>query len=145
MTEPLTLTDQERVEHVARMMRELLTEHRLAGCFFLSAPTHCADAIMFDTAPWLRLKLETDDEGVTIGARMRSKLDEYRARGLAEAEARAAQGADISATINTLDFLAVHMAQFSMVVLQLASQTQQHFGSVTTSERVGDAWGRKPS
>jgi hypothetical protein len=145
MTEPLTLTDQERVELVARQVRALLTEHKLAGCFFVCAPAHCADAIMFDTAPWLRLKLETDHEGLTVGARMRSKLNEYRDRGLTEDEAKLMQQRDIEATISTLDFLGMQMGQFSMVILELYGQAKKHFDSVTTGERVGDAWGRKPS
>lgn len=145
MTEPLALTDQERVEHVARMVRTLLAEHELAGSFFLSAPTHCAEALMFDTAPWLRLKLQTDSDGSIVGARMRSKLGEYKARGLDDGAARKAQAHDVTSTINTLDFLGLHMGQFAMVTLSLLRQVQEHFGSVTTEERVGDAWGRKPS
>lgn len=145
MTEPLALTDKDRIEVVARMVRALLAEHQIAGCFFLSAPTHCADAIMFDTAPWLRLSLEHDEDLVMIGARMRSKLKEYKARGLTEDDAKLAQQHDIKATINTLDFLGSQMGQFAMVVLQLHEQVKKHFGSVTTTERVGDAWGRKPS
>lgn len=138
------ITDQERVEAVARMVRELLKEHQLAGAFFLAAPTHCAEALMFDTAPWLRLKLETDAEAVIVGARMRSKLQEYRERGLAEPEAKAQQQRDIEATISVLDFLGLHMGQFSIITLELLQQVQQHFGSVTKGERVGDAWGKKP-
>ena len=39
MIEPvIELTDQERVEAVARALRDLLAEYELAGCFFLSAP-----------------------------------------------------------------------------------------------------------
>ena len=142
--QPLSLTDRERVELVARQVRDLLVDNKLAGAFFLSAPTHCTDALMFDTAPWLRVRLEVDSEGAAIGARIRSKVDEYRALGVSEDQARAAQGKDIEATINTLDFLGVSMGKFSMLVLQLYQQVQKHFDSTTTSERVGDAWGSKP-
>lgn len=145
MTEPLALTDQERVELVARMVRDLLAKYQLAGTFFLSAPTHCADAIMFDTAPWLCLRLEVDSEGLMIGARMRSKREEYRERGLSEIEAKAAQEHDIAATINTLDFLGRHMGEFAVVAMQLCGQARDHFGALTVEDRVGDAWGRKPS
>ena len=100
---------------------------------------------MFETAPWLRLKLETDDEGRTIGIRMRSKLDEYRERGLSESDAKAAQELDVTSTISTLDFIGSRMAELAMVALQLHMGVRKHFDAKTTSERVGDAFGKKPS
>ncbi len=142
MTEPLALTDQERVEHAARVFSDLLREHKLAGFFAISAETHGTHALEFGHAPWLRLSVEEDGEGHFIGFRVRSKLDDYLARGLSEDAARMQQQREIEYTMNALDHIASTGSPMCIVMLQMLGNLRQRFGAETTSKRVGDATGK---
>lgn len=142
MTEPLALTDQERVELAARVFIDLMREHKLAGFFAISAQTHGTHGLLFEHAPWLRLATVEDAEGVFLGFHVRSKLDEYLARGMSESDARAQQQREIEFTINVLDHIATTASPMCIVMLEVAAKLRDRFGSVTTSKRVGDASGK---
>jgi len=138
----IELTDQERVELAARAFQDLLKEHQLAGFFMVCAPTHATHSLSLDAAPWLRLSLEEDDAGAIRGFRVRSKLEEYQARGLPEDEARALQKREMEYTISAIDFIALQAAPVSMLLLKALTVLRERFDSQTTSTRVGDAGGK---
>lgn len=141
----MNITDQDKVEAVTRMVRDACEEHGLVAAVFLCAPTHATHALLLDLAPWSRIAIVEDAEGAFQGLRIRSKLDEYKARGMTETEALAAQRADMEATINTLDHIGVQAGQTAMLALEAARMLTQKFGAETQSVRVGEAWGKKPS
>jgi hypothetical protein len=138
----IELTDQERCELVARMVEDLLREHQLAGFFMVAAPTHATHGLLLDSAPWLRLTLEQGADGAVRGFRVRSKIEEYKARGLPEEEARALQKREMEYTISAIDFIALQAAPVSMLLLQALTVLRERFDSQTTSTRVGDAGGK---
>jgi hypothetical protein len=141
---PLQVTDQDRTELVARQIRALLQEHQLAGLFMISAPEHCTYGLMLETAPWLRMAMVHDAEGAVVGIRVKSKLDEYLARGLSEEEAKAQQLREIGFTINVLDFFSCQSQPLVYLATQALELVRAKFDTVTTDARVGDAWGGKP-
>lgn len=142
MSDIIELTDQERCEHVARVIEQLLREHQLAGFFMVCAPTHGTHALTFDSAPWLRLSIETHDDGAFSGIRIRSKLDEYMARGLSERDARACQEREMNYTINAIDHIATQAGPISILLLELLQKLRARIHIETTIEHVGDAEGK---
>ena len=142
MSSGIELNDQERCELAARVIRDLLREHQLAGFFMVAAPTHATHSLELETAPWLRVSLDEDAHGAVRGVRVRSKLDEYLARGLAEDDARTVQRREMEYTISALDFIAMQAAPVSMLLLQALIELRERFDAQTTSTRVGDAGGK---
>ena len=63
MSSGIELNDQERCELAARVIRDLLREHQLAGFFMVAAPTHATHSLELETAPWLRVSLDEDAHG----------------------------------------------------------------------------------
>lgn len=145
MTDPLALTDQERVELVARQVNALLHEHQLAGYFLVCAPTHATHGLVLDeSAPWLRIAIDARPDGQIRGIRVRSQVKDYMAGGMTESAARALQQQQMEYTISALDFLAMQTAPVAMLTLKALDHLREKFDPVTTGKRVGDAWG-KPS
>ena len=139
------MTDQEKAELVARTIDQLCKEHGLAAMYFISALTHGTHALRFETAPWFRVESVENDDGSFRGFHVKSKLTQYQERGMAEADALAQQKADIEYTINALGLFGVQGGQASMIALEMLKHLSQRFDAKTTSERVGDASGKKPS
>jgi len=135
------MTDQEKCEHVAREFGRLCEEHGLAGLFVACAPTHATHSLLLESAPWMRLRMITDKDGVMEGIRILSKLDEYRERGLAEDDAKVLQNEEMGYTINALDAITMNSGPVALLCTQILDALRKRFDIETTSTRVGDATG----
>lgn len=140
----MELTDQEKVEMVARVVKDLMEVHGLAGFFVACAPTHATHALFVETAPWLRIKLEEDPaDGAVVGVRVRSKLADYMAGGMDEKAATALQANELGFTVNALEAIGTEAAPVAMLALKALELVRARMNAETTSTHVGDAWGPK--
>lgn len=141
----IELNGQEKCELVMRQMRHYLREHQLAGLLVVCAPDHGAHALMVDSAPWLRVALVEDAQGLFEGIRVRSMLSDYEKGDLARIQAIALQKADLESTISAIDFLHMVCRDTELVTGVAHKALEKYFDSVTTSTRVGDGFGGESS